>query len=148
MSKIYDDLKSSEKFRHGSHITPGLRIKGQLSGNEDLQVDGNIEGPIDLGEATLTVGVGGKIASEVKAREMVIHGEVKGTLTVNDRIEIKKDGSVMGNLTTGRILIEDGAHFKGSIEILRDGTPVAAEKEIAPSASRNDSPGKARTATP
>jgi cytoskeletal protein CcmA (bactofilin family) len=148
LSKTYDDLKSSEKFRHGSHVSPGLRIKGQISGSEDLQVDGTIEGPIDLGEAMLTVGIGGKIVSDVKAREMVIHGEVKGSLTVNDRIEIKKDGSVMGNLTTGRILIEDGAHFKGSIEILRDGMPAAGEKEIAPNAKRTDSPGKARTAIP
>jgi len=148
LSKIYDELKSSEKFRHGSNIAAGLHIKGQISGNEDLEVDGNIEGPIDLGEATLTVGVGGKVASEVKAREMVIHGEVKGTLTVIDRIEIKKDGSVMGNLTTGRILIEDGAHFKGSIEILRDGIPAGDEKEVTSDAKRTDLPGKSRTATP
>jgi cytoskeletal protein CcmA (bactofilin family) len=148
LSKIYDDVKSSEKVRHGSNIAAGLRIKGQISGNEDLQVDGNVEGPIDLGEATLTVGIGGRLASEVKAREMLIHGEVKGTLTVNDRIEIKKDGSVMGNLTTSRILIEDGAHFKGSIEILRDGIAVGGGKEIASDAKRTDLPEKARSATP
>jgi cytoskeletal protein CcmA (bactofilin family) len=148
LSKTYDDLKSSEKFRHGSNIAAGLHIKGQISGNEDLEIDGNVEGPIDLGESTLTVGIGGKVASEVKAREMVIHGQVKGTLTVSDRIEIKKDGSVMGNLTTGRILIEDGAHFKGSIEILRDGVPAGGEKEITSDAKRTDLPGKAKSATP
>jgi cytoskeletal protein CcmA (bactofilin family) len=147
LSKIHDDLKSSEKFRHSSTVAAGLRIKGQITGNEDLQVEGNVEGPIDLGEATLTVGVGGKLASEVKAREMIIHGEVKGTLIVSDRIEIKKEGSVMGNLTTSRILIEDGANFKGSIEIVRDGVATEAA-DIASSTKKIDPPAKARSATP
>lgn len=148
MSKIYDDLKNSEKFRHGSNVGPGLHIKGQISGSEDLYVEGNIEGPVDLGEATFTVGLGAKVVSEVKAREMVIHGEVKGALTANDRIEIKKDGSVMGNLATGRILIEDGAHFKGSIEILRDGVPAAAEEKSPSNAKRTVPVAKTKTATP
>lgn len=146
MSKTYDDLKNSEKFRHGSNVGPGLHIKGQISGSEDLYVEGNIEGPVDLGEAMFTVGLGAKVVSEVKAREMVIYGEVRGALTANDRIEIKKDGSVMGNLATGRILIEDGAHFKGSIEILRDG--VVAEEKIPSNAKQTNRVSKTKTATP
>jgi cytoskeletal protein CcmA (bactofilin family) len=87
-------------------------------------IDGSVEGLITLDERKLTVGPSAKVTADIIAREVVVYGNVKGNLRAKDRIEIKKDGSVNGDLTTSRIMIEDGAYFKGSIEI--DKTP---EKE-------------------
>src|SRR5437667_7563948 len=95
----------------------GLQVKGEITGSEDLQIDGSVEGLIQLDERKLTVGATAKVTADIIAREVVVYGTVKGNLRAKDRIEIKKDGSVNGDLTTSRIMIEDGAYFKGSIEI-------------------------------
>jgi cytoskeletal protein CcmA (bactofilin family) len=95
-------------------------MKGEISGNEDLHVDGEVEGPIRLGEGKLTVGAAAKLTAEIIAREVVVYGKVQGNVRATDKIEIKKDGSVTGDLTMAQILIEDGAQFKGSIEIRRN----------------------------
>ena len=100
-------------------LGPGLKIKGQISGSEDLQVEGKIEGPISLGEHRLTVGQNAHVSGEITASEVVVYGEVTGNLLASGRIEIKNHGSVVGDLTTSRIMIEDGAYFKGAIEIAR-----------------------------
>ncbi len=119
MSKIYDELKSAEYSRHGGTVvSAGLRIKGEISGNENMLVEGLVEGPIQLGDGMLTVGATGKITADVVAREVIVYGKVEGNLAAEDRIEIKKEGSMIGDLTTARIIIEDGAHLKGSIEIV------------------------------
>jgi cytoskeletal protein CcmA (bactofilin family) len=105
--------------RQPSWLGPGLTIKGQISGAEDLQVECNVDGPISLGEHRLTVGQSAHVNGEVSASEVVVFGEVKGSLLASGRIEIKKHGSVVGDLTTSRIMIEEGAYYKGSIEIAR-----------------------------
>jgi len=110
-----------------AHVGASLCIKGEISGNEDLHVDGSIEGSIRLQERKLTVGPSGKVTADVVAREVVVYGSSKGNLRAHDRIEIKKDGSVVGNLTTAHIFIEDGAHFKGSIEIDRKASDIRLE---------------------
>jgi cytoskeletal protein CcmA (bactofilin family) len=102
-----------------ARLGASLHIKGEISGNEDLHVDGSVEGLIQLDDRKLTVGASAKLTADVVAREVVVYGSVKGNLRARDRIEIKKDGSVIGDLTTARIMIEDGAYFKGSIEIDR-----------------------------
>jgi len=102
-----------------ARVGASLHIKGEISGNEDLQVDGNVEGSIQLEGRKLTVGASGRVTADVVAREVVVYGSSKGNLCAGDRIEIKKDGLVVGELRTARIIIEDGAHFKGSIEIDR-----------------------------
>ena len=102
-----------------------MRVKGQIRGDEDLRFDGNVEGPISLGKHRLTVGQTGEILGEIIAREIVIYGNVKGNLRALDRIEIKKDASVLGNLTTAKIMIEDGAYLKGAVEIERGDAKVA-----------------------
>jgi cytoskeletal protein CcmA (bactofilin family) len=117
MNKTYDEIKSAEQFRQGSRISAGLRIAGQISGNEDLVVEGNVEGPVQLAEGTLTVGEKGTVRGDVVVREAIIHGTVTGNVQAHDRVEIKASGSVIGDLTTSRIIIGDGAHYKGSIEI-------------------------------
>jgi cytoskeletal protein CcmA (bactofilin family) len=129
LSKIYDEVKRAEQSRHGGNVVgAGLLIKGQISGNEDLLVDGRVEGSVQLGDRMLTVGSTGKLAADVVAREVVVYGAVKGNVAAGDRIEIKKNGSVVGDLTTARIVIEDGANIKGSIEIVKAVDAVSREK--------------------
>jgi cytoskeletal protein CcmA (bactofilin family) len=96
-----------------------LRVKGEVSGEENLQIDGALEGSVHLEHHRVTVGAGAQVNADIVAREVVVYGQVRGNLQASDRIEIKKDGSVIGDLTTARIVIEDGAYFKGSIEIER-----------------------------
>jgi len=99
-----------------------LHVKGEISGNEDLYIDGTVEGLVYLGERK-TVGAVAKLAADVIAGEVIVHGSVKGNVRGKRKIEIKKDGSVNGDLTTAQIIIEDGAYFKGSIEIERSAGP-------------------------
>ena len=110
-----------------ARLGTGLHVKGDISGKEDLHVEGNVEGLIQLEDYKLTVGASAKLTGDVVAREVVVHGSIKGNLRVRDRIEIKKDGSIVGDLTTNRIIIEDGAHFKGSIEIARKTTDASTD---------------------
>lgn len=126
-------------------VGAGLRIRGEISGNNDLLVDGNVEGPIDLPGHSVTVGVNGKLASEVVAREIIVHGTVKGNMRASERIEIKKNGSVIGNLTTARILIEDGASFKGSIEIDRDAAAVPEKPMLVRAANASGQSQRAKS---
>ena len=102
-----------------AHLGPGMKIRGQITGDEDLKIDGQVEGPISLGNHRLTAGPKACILGEIVSREIVIYGEVVGNLRAHDRIEIKKDASVIGELTTARIMIETGAYFKGAIGIER-----------------------------
>ena len=103
--------------RGTARLGASLQVKGEISGNEDLLIDGSVEGLVQLDERKLTVGATATVTADIIAREVVVYGTVKGNLRAKDRIEIKKDGSVNGDLTTARIMIEDGAYFKGSIEI-------------------------------
>lgn len=118
--------------RATARLGPSLHIKGEISGNEDLLLEGSVEGLVQLDERKLTVGATAKLTADIIAREVVVYGSVKGNLRAKDRIEIKKDGSVNGDLTTARIMIEDGAYFKGSIEIDKSG-----EKESGSAFSRS-----------
>jgi cytoskeletal protein CcmA (bactofilin family) len=127
-----------------ARLGASLHVKGEISGNEDLHVDGSVEGLIQLEDRKLTVGASAKLTADVVAREVVVYGAVKGNLRARDRIEIKKDGSVVGDLTTARIMIEDGAYFKGSIEIDRTGSAGGDHDLDKPSFTRAAS----TTATP
>ena len=107
-----------------------MTVKGQISGNEDLLVDGKVEGPISVGEHRLTLGRDGQVTGALAAREIIIYGKVEGNQTVvSESIEIKKDALMIGNVKTRRIVIEDGAGFKGSIEIEESGKPVESTPE-------------------
>jgi len=99
-------------------------MKGEISGSEDLYIYGMVEGLVQLDERKLTVGTTAKVTADIIAGEVIVCGNVRGNVRAKNRIEIKKEGSVTGDLTTPQILIEDGAYFKGSIEIGR-----VAEKE-------------------
>ncbi|HXN25495.1 MAG TPA: polymer-forming cytoskeletal protein [Candidatus Acidoferrales bacterium] len=123
---------SAPTARNLAILGPGLLVKGQISGEEDLQIDGKVEGSISLKGQRLTVGQNGEIVSDVHAREVIVYGKVRGNLFAEDRIEVKKDGSVVGNITGGRVLIEDGAYLKGQIEIERGKSHKHASAELEP----------------
>lgn len=121
--------QSAPSARNLACLGASIEVKGKISGEEDLQVDGKVEGPIALAGQRLTVGRTGQLSSEVIAREVVVYGKVTGNLRASDRVEIKKDGSVTGDIVTARISIEDGAFFKGRIEIDQAKTRAAREPE-------------------
>jgi cytoskeletal protein CcmA (bactofilin family) len=102
-----------------ARLGSSLHVKGEISGNQDLYIDGTVEGLVQLDERKLTVGAVAKLRADVIAGEVIVHGSVNGNVRGKRKIEIKKDGSVNGDLTTAQIIIEDGAYFKGSIEIER-----------------------------
>jgi cytoskeletal protein CcmA (bactofilin family) len=128
--------------RSSARLGSSLHVKGEISGSEDLLIDGSVEGLIQLDERKLTVGATAKVTADIIAREVVVYGTVKGNLRAKDRIEIKKDGSVNGDLTTSRIMIEDGAYFKGSIEIDRTGEKDSSHSAFAKKDSSPATAGK------
>ena len=106
-------------------------IKGELAGKEDLMIEGQFEGTIDVAEHTVTVGAQGQVKSEIRARHVVVHGSVAGKITAREKIEIRRTGNVVGDLVAAGVAIEDGAYFKGSIEILREGRAEVQKVQAA-----------------
>jgi len=94
-------------------------VKGDIYSREDLYVDGEVDGNIEVQEHCLTVGPNGRVKANIKARAVVLHGTVHGNIHAGDKIDIRKDAKVAGDLKAGRIVIEDGAYFKGSVDIVR-----------------------------
>lgn len=121
-----------------AHIGKSVVIRGELSGSEDLYIDGQVEGTIELREHNLTVGPNGRVNANMNAKEVIVQGAVKGNIRAVDRVEIRKSGSVSGDLVAARIVIEDGAFFKGSIDIQKggDGKSGGASKSDGPAAAQ------------
>lgn len=115
-----------------SRLGARLCIKGEVKGTGDLIVEGAVEGTIQLEGHKLTIGTGAKIVADIQAGEIVVYGEIRGNLHARDRIEIRKEGAVHAELTTSRIVIDDGAYFKGSIEIERYGAALDQRPEVRP----------------
>ena len=112
-------------------IGKAVKISGQIYSKEDLYVDGDVEGTIEALEHKLTVGPNGRLqAGVVKAREVVILGSVQGNVEATDKLEIRKDAKLIGDIKTARIVIEDGAYFKGSIDIVKP--EVSKQAHLAP----------------
>jgi cytoskeletal protein CcmA (bactofilin family) len=105
-------------------IGKSLVIKGEVTGSESLYIDGRVEGSISLAGNRVTVGRNGVVAANINAREIVVLGKVRGNLTASDRVDIRSDGSLTGDVVASRISIEDGAYFKGGIDIRKGGQPV------------------------
>lgn len=103
-----------------AHIGKAVFIKGELSGSEDLYLDGEVEGTIELDKNSLTIGPNGRIRAHVHAREVIIHGKVDGNIMGSDRVELKRSAVLVGDIVTQRVSIEDGAYFKGSVDVQRE----------------------------
>ena len=108
---------ASARAGKGARLGRTLSVKGELVGREDLLLDGEFEGTIDLSEASLTVGAQGRVQADIRARDIIVEGTVRGNLRAGDRLQISRSGNVVGDLVAARIVIEDGAYFKGSIDI-------------------------------
>lgn len=109
-----------------THLSKTIVLKGTITGSEDLFVDGKLEGSVELPGNTLTVGVNGQVQANVNAREVVIQGKLNGNVTAADRVEIKAQGALTGDVSAARISIEDGAFFKGGIDIRKTGAAAKA----------------------
>jgi cytoskeletal protein CcmA (bactofilin family) len=101
-------------------------IKGELSGSEDLTIEGQVEGKIELRQNVLTIGANGKIKAQVFAKSVIILGEVTGNVTATEKVDIRDNGSVDGDIAAPRVAIAEGAHFRGSIDMQRTGSKAAA----------------------
>src|SRR6266853_5375098 len=106
-------------------------VKGQIYGREDLTIDGEVEGTVELQEHRRTIGPNGKVVATIKAREIVVLGTVHGNVEAREKIDIRKEAKVVGDIRTARIVIEDGAYFKGSIDIVRAEAPKPAAQPAA-----------------
>lgn len=127
-------------------IGKSVTIKGEINSREDLTIDGEVEGIVELHENRLTVGPNGKVQASVKAREIVVLGTILGNVDVTDKIEIRKDARLVGDIRTARIVIEDGAYFKGTTDIVR-AEPKAAPKP-APAAASTQAPSAQAAGVP
>jgi cytoskeletal protein CcmA (bactofilin family) len=106
-----------------AHIGRSVVIKGELDGSEDLIIDGQVEGKIELREHTLTIGANGRIKAQVFAKSVVVLGELVGNISAAEKVEIAENGAVDGDIVAPRIAIAEGAHFRGSIDMQRKGQP-------------------------
>ena len=116
-------------------IGKSLVIKGEVSGSESLYIDGKVEGSINLSGNRVTIGRNGVVAANISAREIVVLGKVRGNLTASDRVDIRSDGSLTGDVVAARISIEDGAFFKGGIDIRKAGSKSEEVTKTVTSAS-------------
>jgi cytoskeletal protein CcmA (bactofilin family) len=116
-------------------IGKSLVIKGEVTGSESLYIDGRVEGSINLSGNRVTVGRNGVVSANINAREIVVLGKVRGNLTASDRVDIRSDGSLTGDVVAARISIEDGAFFKGGIDIRKAGQKPNGEETKTPTAS-------------
>ena len=109
-------------------IGKAVRIVGQIYSKEDLYVDGDLEGTVEALEFKLTIGPNGTLHASIKAREVVVLGTLQGNVEASEKIEIRKEAKLVGDIRTARIIIEDGAYFKGSIDIVKPEPAKPAQK--------------------
>jgi cytoskeletal protein CcmA (bactofilin family) len=114
-------------------------IKGEINGSESLFIDGKVEGTINLPGNRVTVGRNGQVAASINSREVVVLGKVRGNITATDRVDIRSEGALTGDVTAARISIEDGAFFKGGIDIRK----ADAKTDAKPGAPATPEPVKA-----
>lgn len=123
-------LKTPEpEISRGGHASIGkaVKINGQILSKEDLYIDGDVEGTVELMDCKLTIGPNGRVQAGIRAREVIVLGAIQGNVEATDRIDIRKEAKLIGDIKTARIVIEDGAYFKGSIDIVK----VETKKEPA-----------------
>jgi len=103
------------------NIGKSVVIKGELNGSEDLAIEGHVEGTIQLRDHVLTIGPNGRIKAQVFAKAVIVLGEVTGNVTASDKVDIRDNGSVDGDIISPRVAIAEGAHFRGSVDMQRKG---------------------------
>lgn len=128
-----------------------MTVKGQIFAREDLTIDGEVEGTVECHDHRLTIGPNARVQAGLKAREIVIQGSIQGNVEAADKIDIKREAKLVGDIKTSRIVIEDGAYFKGSIDISKSagtkGQPAAAPSVAASTTPANTQPAAGTAAT-
>ena len=128
------------------NIGKSVVIKGELNGSEDLTIEGHVEGTIQLRDHVLTIGPNGRIKAQVFAKSVIVLGEVTGNVTASDKVDIRDNGSVDGDIIAPRVAIAEGAHFRGSVDMQRKGGP---QKDAAkPAQAQAAQSGAAQPAQP
>ena len=147
MSDHTDSGNPAVERRKFVNIGPSIFVRGELTGSEDMTIEGRVEGKIDLSDRHLTIGPQGRVKAEVRAKSVTVHGEVTGNLIASERVELAPTGRVVGDIIAPRIAIADGARLKGSVEMT--GTPAEApRKEAGKPHAASAPPPAAMPATP
>ncbi len=133
--KPFDNYKADV-----AHIGKSVLVKGELSGSEDLYLDGEVEGSIQLRDHSLIVGPNGRVRANIQARDVVVHGKVDGNIRGTERVELKKSAVLVGDISTQRIIVEDGAFFKGAVDIQKEAAKGDSKREMAMAAAASFSP--------
>jgi cytoskeletal protein CcmA (bactofilin family) len=129
------------------NIGKSVVIKGELNGSEDLTIEGHVEGTIQLKDHVLTIGPNGKIKAQVFAKSVIVLGEVTGNVTATDKVDIRDNGSVDGDIVSPRVAIAEGAHFRGSVDMQRKAVPAAqAQAQSKPAPAPTPAPQAAAAA--
>ena len=128
------------------NIGQSVQIKGELTGKEDLTIEGKVEGKITLNDHALTVGANGRIHGEVRAKSVVVVGEVDGNILADDKVEVAATGSMKGDIVAPRVILADGARFKGTIDM--DGQAKKASPQVATSSAPAPTSAPKPTGTP
>jgi cytoskeletal protein CcmA (bactofilin family) len=131
-----DNIVRGQNERDVVNIGKSVVIKGELNGSEDLTIEGHVEGKIELRDHVLTIGPNGKIKAELNAKSIVVLGEVIGNVVASDKVDIRENGSVEGDITAPRVAIAEGAHFRGSVDM--------QHKAVKPVAASGPRPAEAR----
>src|SRR4051812_28560006 len=131
------------------NIGKSVVIKGELNGSEDLTIEGQVEGTIQLRDHILTIGPNGKIKAQIFAKAVIVLGAVTGNVTASEKVDIRDNGSVDGDIISPRVAIAEGAHFRGSVDMQRKAgateAPKAAAAEAPKAAAAAHHPASART---
>ncbi len=136
------DVRRHADSRDVVNIGKSVVIKGELNGSEDLTVEGYVDGTIELKEHVLTIGPHGRIKAEIFAKAVVVLGKVNGNVTASEKVDIRDNGSIEGNIVAPRVAIAEGAHFRGSVDMQRKAEPVKPpdppKAEVKPAAPAAD----------
>ena len=139
----------AQPMRDVVNIGKSVVIKGELNGSEDLTIEGQVEGKIELRQNVLTIGPNGKIKAAVFAKSVIVLGEVVGNVTASEKVDIRDNGSVDGDLISPRVAIAEGAHFRGSIDMQRQGGGGQGRREgVRRQAVRREAASRARARRP
>jgi len=126
------------------NIGQSIHIKGELTGNEDLTIEGKVEGKVLLKDHNLTIGANGKITAEIQAKTVMVVGEVVGNITADDKVEVAATGSLRGDIVAPRVVLADGAEFKGSIDMDRKPSVAPSMKPVLEAVGAG-APGKSQS---
>jgi cytoskeletal protein CcmA (bactofilin family) len=125
------DTMDTPKTAEFAHLGRSVVIKGELSGSEDLYVDGQVEGTIELHGNSLIIGPSGQVRANVNAKAVIVQGKLEGNIHASERAELRKSAVAVGDIITQRVAIEDGAYFKGKVDIQKDGAKPEARGPVA-----------------